>query len=56
MTFEEYITAIQKLAEAAGATSVGIPYCDVEAWREAFNDGVPPQEAWDEEVSAASQG
>lgn len=56
MDFEAFVAEIQKLAEASGATDPGKPYCDAEAWREAYNDGCTPQEAWSEEVSAASQG
>jgi hypothetical protein len=54
--FQSYVDAIQKLAEASGATEPGKPYCDAEAWRDAFNDGALPSEAWAEEVSAAAAG
>lgn len=54
MDFDQYVAAIQKLAEACGATDAGKPYCEAEAWRDAYNDGLPPDEAWSEEVSAAA--
>ena len=53
MTFELYVAAINQLAEQSGATDPGEPYCDGEAWRDAFNDGLTPAEAWGEEVAAA---
>lgn len=52
--FEAYVEHIQKLAEACGATDPGKPYCESEAWLDAFNDGLTPAEAWSEEVAAAS--
>ncbi len=55
MTFEEYVAEIQKLAEACGATDPGKPYCEAEAWRDGFSDGLTPAEQWAEEVSAASE-
>ena len=51
--FAAYVAAIQALAEECGATDVGVPYCDAEAWRDAFTDGLPPASAWAEEVSNA---
>lgn len=54
MTFEEYVDAIQKLAEAQDATAPGKPYCDAEAWRNAFDEGMSPNEAWREEMRAAA--
>lgn len=53
MDFDTFVAEIQKLAEACGATDAGKPYCEAEAWREAFHGGLSPAEAWDEEVSAA---
>ena len=52
MTFEEYVRAIQALAEADGTTDAGMPYCPPETWRESYEDGLEPDEAWDEERSA----
>jgi len=52
--FQAYVDAIQKLAEGCGATDPGKPYCEPEAWLDAFNDGLSPSEAWSEEVSAAA--
>lgn len=54
MTFEAFVAEIQKMAELCGATEPGKPYCDAEAWRAAFDDGLSPEEAWGEEVSAAA--
>lgn len=54
MTFEQYVAEIQKLAEACAATDPGKPYCEAEAWRDAYNDDVAPSEAWSEEVAAAA--
>lgn len=54
MTYEEYVAAIQSLAERDGATDPGKPYCDPEAWREAFNNGTTPAEIWAEECHAAA--
>jgi len=53
--FQEFVAEIQKLAEACGATDQGKPYCDAEAWREAFNEGMSPAEAWREECLAAAE-
>lgn len=53
--FEWYVDEIQKLAEACGGADHGKPYCEAEAWRESFNDGLTPAEAWSEEVAAASE-
>lgn len=55
MDFETYVAAIQKLAEACGATEVGVPYCEAEAWRDSYDNGIPHSEAWSAEVSAASE-
>lgn len=54
LTFEQYVAAIQALAEADGASLPGNPYCDPEAWRDAYSDGLTPQEAWEAEQDAAS--
>jgi hypothetical protein len=55
MKFEEYVAEIQTLAEECGAADPGKPYCDAEAWREAFDDGMTPSEAWREECLAAAE-
>lgn len=54
MTIEEYAAAIQAMAERDGATDRGTPYCSPECWSGAFLDGLTPEEAWAEEVSAAA--
>lgn len=54
MTFEEYVAEVQRLAEACGATLVGKQYCQPDAWRDSFDDGLSPEEAWSEEASAAA--
>jgi len=55
MSFDDYVTQIQVLAEKCGATEPGKPYCEAEAWRDAFNDGLTPSEAWHEECLAAAE-
>lgn len=55
MTFEQFVAEIETLAQKRGATQVGKPYCEAEAWRDAFNDGMTPAEAWAEEMSNASE-
>jgi hypothetical protein len=56
MTFEEWLEAINDLAAADGAVSdPGIAYTDMtgaECWRASFDDGLSPEEAWDEEKAA----
>lgn len=54
MTFEDYVTEMQTLAEECGAADPGKPYCDPEAWREAFEHGLTPGEAWRAEEEAAA--
>lgn len=53
MEFDQFVAEIQKLAEACGATDPGKPYCEPEAWREAWLDDLSPADAWAEEVHAA---
>ena len=55
MDFEQYVAEIQKFAESCGATDHGKPYCDTEAWRDGFNDGMSPAEAWHEECLSAAE-
>lgn len=54
MDFETYVAAIQKLAESSGASENGKPYCEAEAWRDSYNNGLSPAEAWSEEVASAA--
>lgn len=54
MSFDDYVAEIQAIAEGCGAADPGQPYCDADAWRDAFSAGLTPSEAWQEEVSAAS--
>lgn len=54
MTFEQYVAELQALAEAHDATDTGKPYCDPENWRDQFNEGMSPAEAWREEMRATS--
>lgn len=51
MSFDEYTAAIDKLARKYDAASDGKPYCDPEAWREYYEDGASPEEAWASEMS-----
>lgn len=55
MSFADYVAEIQKLAEECGATDPGKPYCDADAWRDAFDDGLTVGEAWREECLAAAE-
>ena len=55
MPFEDYAAEIQTLAEECGATDPGKLYCEAEAWRESFDDGLTPSEAWREECLAAAE-
>jgi hypothetical protein len=52
--FEAFVAEIQALAERDGATDPGVPYCDAEAWRDAYDDGLSPGEVWQEECDAAA--
>ena len=55
MTFAEYVSEINDLARRCDAIPDGEEnYCDPEAWRDAYQDGMTPAEAWGEEVSAAA--
>lgn len=53
MTFDQYVADINKLAEAAGGTEPGEPYFEAGIWLDAFNAGLTPAEAWEEEELAA---
>jgi hypothetical protein len=55
MTFKQYVAEIQALAEQFGAVEQGQPYCDAEAWRDAFKHGASPAEAWAEEVACMGE-
>lgn len=55
MPFDQYVAAIQTCAEVEGATQRGVPYCEPEAWRDSYNDGMTPKEAWHEEMLAAAE-
>lgn len=54
MTFEDYVAELQQMAVECGATDPGKPYCDPEAWREAFEEGLTTGEAWRAEEEAAA--
>lgn len=57
MSFEQYVAAINALAARDGFSERGKPYCDAEAWRDAYDDGLTPSEAWaDEKHAAATNG
>ncbi len=48
MDFDQYVARINELAAADGGPS---PYCDAAAWRDSFDDGMTPAEAWASEKS-----
>lgn len=50
-TFEQYVAAIDALAFKDDQLELGETYCDAKAWRDAYDDGLTPEEAWAEEVS-----
>jgi hypothetical protein len=52
MGFDDYVAVIQALAEQEGATEPGTPYCDPEEWRDMYDSGLTPEEAWQEEITA----
>lgn len=55
LSFEAFVAAINLLAVKAEACQPGEDYGEAEIWRDAYADGMTPEEAWDEEVYAASQ-
>jgi hypothetical protein len=50
--FRKYVDRINDLAQKANMTDPGIPYADDDSWRDAFNDGMSPEDAWNEELTA----
>ena len=57
MTFEEHCAAVDVLALKCGALDAGQSYTaqtGVECWREGFDDGMTPAEAWSEEMWASA--
>jgi hypothetical protein len=51
MTFDEYVAAITALAAKDNALDSTGKYCDPDAWRDFYEDGSSPEEAWAEEKS-----
>lgn len=51
LAFAEYVDAINSLAIKYGAVGDSGIYADAEAWREFFEDGFSPEEAWRIEMS-----
>lgn len=54
MTYDAYVDAINAKAVAFGWCAEGDDYCDREAWRDSYKDGLTVNEAWAEEVDAAN--
>ena len=58
MKFEEWLAAIDALSDAEGARSEdGRSYTEMtgrDCWRDAFDDGLSPQDAWSEEKLAGA--
>ena len=53
--FTLYVASVQALAEQDGVTEPGKPYCDPQAWRGAWEDGMTPDEAWSDQKRAARE-
>ena len=53
MTLKEYAAAIDKIAVKHAAIEEGQSYCEYEAWKDSYDDGLSPEEAWEEECAAA---
>lgn len=53
--FALFVAQIQSLAWRDGACPQGELYCAPEAWRDAFDDGLTPKKAWQEERWAAAE-
>ena len=56
MTFEEWLAKIDALAVARGAADQGQSYVGwtgKDRWRDMFDEGMDPDEAWGEEEDAA---
>lgn len=53
LKFDAFVAAIQALAEKDGAAEPGKPYCDAEAWRACFDEGMTAEDAWKAERDAA---
>lgn len=54
LKFDTFVAAIQALAEKDGATEAGKPYCEAEAWRACFDEGLTAEDAWKAERDAAA--
>lgn len=55
MSFEQYVTEINVLAQKAFGWGPDRPYCDPAAWLDPYNDGDTPAEAWAAECNEAGQ-
>lgn len=51
LAFAEYVETINSLARKYDATRADGTYSDAEAWREDFEDDIPPEEVWRTEMS-----
>ena len=52
MTYEEYVGEIHVIAIKFGWATESTPYADFGSWLDAFEEGLTPQEAFDEDVYA----
>lgn len=52
--FDEWMQEVKRIAELMGWGKTAIDSIDEEAWKEYFNDGLSPSQAWSEELSYGS--
>ncbi len=56
MTFNEFLNAIDDLAAVEGAEISYTAQTGIEAWRQAYDADMTPEEAWEEEKIAGYAG
>ncbi len=54
MTFKIWIEELNKVAKKSWGQDLYEMNYDIESFREQFDDGLSPEETWDEETYAAS--
>lgn len=53
LSFEDWCAELDRIAKADGVENSYTESCGPESFRDVFDDGMSPQDAWDEEVYAA---
>lgn len=53
MTWEEWKTELNRLGDGIYGSKGPVEECGEDCWRPAFDDGMSPQEAIDEDISHA---